>query len=53
MQDAILHWAPYLKVGRFEVICDHKAVEYIFNCPNITEIHRVLHYALDLVGFNY
>ena len=53
IHDAILHWAPYLKVGRFEVICDYKAVEYIFNSPNITANRRVLHYALDLMGFNY
>ena len=53
LHDAILHWAPYLKIGQFEVVVDHKALEYIFNSPNITANRRILHYALDLQGFNY
>ena len=53
LHDSILHWAPYLKIGRFEVVVDHKALEYIFNSPNITANRRILHYALDLRGFNY
>ena len=53
LHDSILHWAPYLKIGQFSVVVDHKALEYIFNSPNITANRRILHYALDLQGFNY
>ena len=53
LHDSILHWAPYLKIGRFEVVVDHKALEYIFCSPNITANRRILHYALDLQGYNY
>ena len=53
LHDSILHWAPYLKIGRFEVVVDHKALEYIFNSPNIIANRCILHYILDLSGFNY
>ena len=53
MHDCIMRWAPYLLAGEFDVIVDHKALEYIYNSPATTANRRILRYALNLQKFTF
>jgi RNase H-like domain found in reverse transcriptase/Integrase zinc binding domain/Reverse transcriptase (RNA-dependent DNA polymerase) len=53
MYDCIMRWAPYLQAGEFDVIVDHKALQYIYSSPKTTANRRILRYALNLQKFTF
>ena len=53
MHDCIMRWAPYLQAGEFDVIVDHKALQYIYSSPKTTANRRILRYALNLQKFTF
>ena len=54
MHEAIMRWSHYIQNGYpFEVVVDHEALVFLITAAATEGNKRILHYILDLQGYNF